>query len=385
LWVFNFLQIGTQTEIANLVGRRDHAGAAEVGALALLLSGLFGGGLALVLVPAAPWIARGMGAQGTVVGDAALYLSIRAAGAPAVLMTVAAFGALRGAQAMGVPVVVAVVVNLLNVVLGAALIFGVGPIRPLGVAGAALAASGSQWVGAIWAVVAMLRRLGRPSRMRLSSAGKLLAVGGDLFVRTGLLNAFVLLATRLATGIGAEAGAAHQGIRQVWIFTAFVLDAFAIVGQSLVGFFLGAGLLAQARRAARLACAWSLGAGLVLSAAMLVAGGALAAGLVPAAARGLFAAPWLVAALAQPLNALAFATDGIHWGAGDYRYLRNAMLVATVVGAVALALVDRAAPGALVQIWLATGLWIFVRAVLGVARIWPGIGRAPLAAPRPLA
>jgi MATE family multidrug resistance protein len=74
-------------------------------------------------------------------------------------------------------------------------------------------------------------------------------------------------------------------------------------------------------------------------------------------------------------------TDGIHWGAGDYRFLRNAMIGATAAGAAILLLaVDRSAPDALTLVWLVTAGWIAVRAVFGVARIWPGIGAAPLRA-----
>ncbi len=47
----------------------------------------------------------------------------------------------------------------------------------------------------------------------------------------------------------------------------------------------------------------------------------------------LWGAPAVVVSLAallfQPINAFAFATDGIHWGTGDFRYLRNAMLGAS--------------------------------------------------------
>ena len=49
------------------------------------------------------------------------------------LSTERSYNALRGAQAMRAPLVVAVVVNLLNAILCAALVFGIGPIAPLGV------------------------------------------------------------------------------------------------------------------------------------------------------------------------------------------------------------------------------------------------------------
>ena len=61
---------------------------------------------------------------------------------------------------------------------------------------------------------------------------------------------FIVLATRTATRIGADAGAAHQAIRQVWLLTALVLDAYAATAQSLVAYFLGANHVQLARRVA---------------------------------------------------------------------------------------------------------------------------------------
>jgi MATE family multidrug resistance protein len=100
--------------------------------------------------------------------------------------------------------------------------------------------------------------------------------------------------------------------------------------------------------------------------------------LVPETAVTVFVAAWLVSAVAQPVNSLAFATDGIHWGTGDYGYLRNAMILATAAGAVGLAILDLTAIDALSRVWWVTSLWIFVRGLLGMLRIWPGIGRSPL-------
>jgi MATE family multidrug resistance protein len=207
---------------------------------------------------------------------------------------------------------------------------------------------------------------------------KLFQIGRDLFVRTGLLTAFFIFTTRAATRIGADAGAAHQAIRQVWAFTALFLDAFAITGQSLIGYFLGPGRLEQARRVARLVCVWSLATGIFLSAGMLLGQSWIMRLLLPPSATKIFFSAWLVAVISQPINALAFATDGIHWGTGDFRFLRNVMIAATTFGAAAIYLLDETASGALTWIWLITALWITLRAALGMVRIWPGIGHTPL-------
>jgi MATE family multidrug resistance protein len=203
-------------------------------------------------------------------------------------------------------------------------------------------------------------------------------VGRDLFLRTGLLTLFLLLATRAATRLGAEPGAAHQAVRQVWLLTALALDAWAAAAQSLVAYFLGAGLAPLARRVAAVACGWSVATGVALGALMLLGENAVADLLVPAPARVAFAGAWLVLALAQPVNALSFATDGIHWGTGDYRYLRNAMFVATAVGLALLSVFPGSGQGALTRIWLVTLVWVAVRAALGALRVWPGVGNAPL-------
>ena len=99
--------------------------------------------------------------------------------------------------------------------------------------------------------------------------------------------------------------------------------------------------------------------------------------LVPPAAWSVFFPAWLAAVLIQPINALAFVTDGIHWGTGDFRYLRNVVMLATVTGALGLMLINTDAPHALTWVWVATNVWIGVRAFFGVVRIWPGIGRSP--------
>jgi len=381
LWVFNFLGIGTQTEVARALGTGDRARARDANGLALALAAAIGVGIVLVSWPLLDAAADFMSDDPAVRSATVAYLAIRLLGAPATLVVMVAFGALRGMQDMRTPLWIAAASNAANVALDPLLIFGHGPVPALGVAGAAWATTATQWAAAAGALVAVHRRLGLPARIHPRQAGALLVVGRDLFFRTGSLLLFLVLATRVATQIGSEAGAAHQAIRQTWLLTALVLDAYAATSQSLVAWFLGAGRRDLARRVAAVACGWGVGTGAALTLTMLAGTTAVAHLLVPVTARDVFAAAWIVCALAQPLNALSFVTDGIHWGTGDYRFLRNAMIGATAAGAAILLLaVDRSAPDALTLVWLVTAGWIAVRAVFGVARIWPGVGAAPLRA-----
>jgi MATE family multidrug resistance protein len=373
-WVFNFLGIGTQTEVAQALGRHENQKAADIGSLAILLA--LGGGMVLIVVcfPALPLISQLMGAQDAVHGHALAYMQLRLLGAPAVLVTIAAFGILRGLQDMRSPLIIAVGVNALNILLDYLLIFGAGPIPAWGVRGAALASSISQWLGAMCVLWMVHRQLGLSCRLHARDMLKLLRIGRDLFIRTGVLTAFLLLTTRAATQMGPEAGAAHQAIRQFFIFAALFLDAFAVAGQSLVAYFKGAEQFIVVKQVAWIVCLWSLLTGILLAAGMWAGRSFFVQWLVPDTAASVFLMSWLVSACFQPLNALAFATDGIHWGTGDFAYLRNMMLLATLAGGVAILSLKEMQPDNLVKIWMITGAWVGLRAVFGVIRIWPGYG-----------
>lgn len=377
-WIFNFLAIGTQTNVAQSLGQQRRAQATSVTSLALVFS--LAAGLLLILSGwlIAPWVASLLGARDVVLDQAVIYMRIRLLGAPAVIMTLTAFGALRGMQDMRAPLWIALTVNAANIVLDALIIPGWGPFPALGIVGAAAASVAAQTIGAVWAVVIVVKRLGWASDLPLEQVRSLLRIGGDLFIRTGSLTFYLLLTTRVATQIGVEAGAAHQAIRQFWIFAALGLDALAITAQSLVGYFIGSRWVLQARRVAAYACTWGALLGVFIGLLMWLGRQPTADLLVPLEAQAVFLLPWLAAAIVQPLNALAFVTDGIHWGTGDFPYLRNAVLVATAVGTILLLLIPIGEPKAVLWIWLATAVWILIRAVFGLIRIWPAIGAAPL-------
>jgi MATE family multidrug resistance protein len=373
LWVFNFLAVGSQTQVAQADGAGDRERAAEIAGLALALAVILGAAVAALVFFAAAPLAELMGATGELRDEAVTYLRVRAAASPFWLVTLVCFGTLRGLQDMRVPMWIAIGVNGLNAGLDPLLIFGAGPIPAFGVGGAAAATAISQAIGGVVSAAIVWRRLGI-RRPRAGDLGRLLAIGRDMFIRTGLLTLFLVLATRAATRLGDGEAAAHQAIRQVWMFTALFLDAFAITAQSLVGYFVGAGDVAEARRVAATALRWSIGIGVVLGAGLLAATDAVAWALVPDGAVDLFAGAWVIACVSQPINAVSFATDGIHWGTGDFGFLRTAMIAATGAGAIGLALLSTSLPA----VWAVTAGWIAIRAGLGALRVWPGIGAAPL-------
>ena len=373
-WMFNFLGIGTQTEVAQRYGKGESEGTGRILSLALLLSAAFGVLIILTIGPTAAWLAELLGASGAVQENAVLYIRIRLFGAPAVLLTLAIFGALRGMQDMRSPLWIALGLNILNILLDWLFIFGRGPFPAMGVSGSALASTVSQWLGALVGLLLVYRKIGLSAKFNLQEATKILQVGGDMFVRTGVLNLFLAFTTRVANNLGADAGAAHQVIRQVWVFTALALDAYASTVQSLVGYFIGEGSVALAKNVVRVANYWSTGTGFLLGFLMWASRAFIIQLFVPPTSVNIFLSAWIISSISQPINSIAFLTDGAHWGTGDFRYLRNAMAIASGLGIAALWLLESAGRPTLFWVWLIIAIWNSLRAFFGWIRIWPGIG-----------
>ena len=378
MWLFNFLSVGSQTEMSQASGQKQLDQGKRFGSLALIFATIIGLALTITAVIFAPALATIMGASDIVHDHAVTYIRFRAFGSPAVLITMTSFGILYGLADMRSPLLIAITVNALNILLDGLLIFGAGPVPAMGVAGAAIASTISQWSGVFLCGYSVHRRMGFTSQVKINDVKKLLNIGRDMFIRTGLLTLFLLLATRSATKLGADAGAAHQAVRQVWVFTNLFLDASAITAQSIIGYYFGSGNIFNARKIAKMVSYLSIMIGIALMTVMLSGTSLIAAILVPPSALFLFYPAWKISAILQPVAALAFITDGIHWGTGDFRFLRNAVFFATLLSIVGLLLMELSNSSSLTVIWWIIGGWVVIRSGLGTLRIWPGTSGSPL-------
>ena len=79
-----------------------------------------------------------LGPGAAVAHEAEAYLRVALLGVTPLLLMLAATGVLRGLQDTRTPLVVAVAGNVVNLVLNVVLVYGVGPLPGLGIAGSAL-------------------------------------------------------------------------------------------------------------------------------------------------------------------------------------------------------------------------------------------------------
>jgi multidrug resistance protein, MATE family len=161
--------------------------------------------------------------------------------------------------------------------------------------------------------------------------------------------------------------------------TAYILDGFAFAAESLVGQAVGARAAARLSRAVRLTSLWGVGGAVVLAAGFGVAGGPAidlmtTAPDLQAKARDFL--PWVVAAPVVGIASWMF--DGIFIGATRTREMRDAMLGAVLLYALALWLLWGFGNHGL---WAALMVLNAARGVL-MAAYYPRIPES-LGAPRP--
>jgi putative MATE family efflux protein len=366
--IFNFLAYSTTGAVARQVGAGNRRAAAEQGIDGFWLAAGLGVALTVLGLALSPVIVDAMGASTRVHPFADTYLRISIIGAPALLITLAGAGYLRGLQDTRTTLVIAVAANAFNLLIEVVLVYGLD----LGIAGSAWGTVLAQF-GAALAYIAVTARNVRleHASVRPQAAGirATAGVGGRVVVRTGSLLAAFLAATAIASRIGDDDVAAHQIAFQVFLFLGLSLDAIAIAGQAMIGRFLGADDAGEARAAARRMIEWGVAVGLVFGVLLAV----LRAAIVPLFTpdpdvQTLALQVLLIVAAMQPLNAVVFVLDGILIGAGDVTYLAVAMLVATLgvfaPAAAAVLVLD----GGLVWLWGALTLWMGARFIGMAAR-----------------
>lgn len=360
--VFIFLAYGTTAAVGRLLGAGRHREAARNAVQSLWLAMVMGVVLAAAIVVLSRPALILLGGEGDVLRFGLRYLRISAFGLPAMLLTLAGVGYLRGQQDTVRPLVVAIVTAVGNLVLELVLIYRFD----FGVGASALSTVIMQWLGAVAYLVWIARtvRVHQASLRPDAAVIRSLAVaGGDLFVRTSSLRGSVMVAAAVAARIGDDDLAAHQIVFEVWALFALGLDSIAIAGQAIVANRLGAGDTSAARRSADRMIEIGLMFG-VATALIVVISRPWVPQIfsddpaVTSLAAFLF---WFLAAH-QPVNGLVFTLDGLLIGAGDLRFLAVAMAGAASVFIV-LALAVAALGVGIGWLWAALTVFMVVRAV----------------------
>jgi MATE family multidrug resistance protein len=328
--------MGLDTVVSQAVGASRHDDARRLLSAGLRLA-LLTGCLCTLVAIASPLVLIWADVNAEVAEEARVYLDLRAFGIVPYLLSIA-LRSYFAAHNITRPLVTAVVLgNIVNALLDLVLIYGLGPIPPLGVAGAAIATVSVQIaIVALYFVGA--RSLDRGERRPPSTRADLiqvvrygLPVGGHLFAEIGIFT----LATVLAAHMGKVPAAGHSISLFLSSFTFSVAMGIGAATTVRVGHAIGAGDRDLARRRGVLGLKIGLGVMSVFAAVFVFAAGPLARAFTADATVLAATVPLMqIAALFQLSDGTQAIAAGALRGIGDARVT----FIGNVVGHYAIGL-----------------------------------------------
>jgi putative MATE family efflux protein len=356
-----FLSYGTTARSARFFGAGDRASAVAEGVQATWLALGFGALIVVVVQIVAVPLVSVLAAGSDITGAALPWVRIAIVGVPAILISAAGNGWMRGVQDTGRPLRYVVLGFAVSAVLCPLLVYGWLGMPRLELAGSAIANLVGQWMAAVLFLRSLFDE--RVSlRIQPAVLRAQVVMGRDLMLRTIAFQACFVSAGAVAARFGAAAVAAHQVVLQLWNFLALVLDSLAIAAQSLVGAALGAGQLAHAK-----SVAWRVTIFSTLAAALLAGIFAVGASVFPSAFTSdrsvldAIGVPWWFMVAQLPIAGIVFALDGVLLGAGDAKFMRNATLISALVGFLPLIWLSLAFGWGLVGIWSGLSTFMVLR------------------------
>ncbi|CAL4989941.1 unnamed protein product [Urochloa decumbens] len=287
------------------------------------------------------------------------FLTLRAYGAPPIIVALAAQGAFRGFLDTKTPLYAVGAGNLLNAILDAVLIFPLG----LGVSGAALATVSSEYLTAFVLLWKLNNEVDLFSWNIIGDGViRYLKSGGLLIGRTIAVLLTLTLSTSLAAREGPVPMAGYEICLQIWLTISLLNDALALAGQALLASEYAKGNYKQARVVLYRILQVGGVTGVVLAATLFIGFGSLSLLFTddPAVLDVAQSGVWFVT-ISQPVNAVAFVADGLYYGVSDFAYAAYSMIFAGAVSSVFLLI---AAPKfGLGGIWAGLTLFMSLRAI----------------------
>ncbi|KAJ1415625.1 Polysaccharide biosynthesis protein, C-terminal domain [Sesbania bispinosa] len=292
------------------------------------------------------------------------FLSLRAFGAPAVVLSLALQGIFRGFKDTKTPVICLGVGNLSAVFLFPLLMYHF----QLGVTGAAISTVLSQYIGTLLMIWCLNKRAELlPPKMGDLQFGSYIKSGGFLLGRTLAVLSTMTLGTSMAARHGPVAMAAHQICMQVWLAVSLLTDALAASGQALIASSLSRHEYRAVKEITNFVLRIGLLTGICLTAILGASFGSLATVFTQdSEVLQIVRTGVLFVSASQPFNALAYIFDGLHYGVSDFPYAAFSMML---VGAVSSAfLVFVPSLFGLQGVWLGLSLFMALRVVAGSVR-----------------
>ena len=332
--IFSFMRAGTTGFTAQAYGANDRCEIAYSLYRSLCIA-LIATVLVLSLQNVVEWLSmKLLHGSDEVLTYTATYFRVRIWAAPAVLCLYAFNGWYIGMQNTTIPMVIAILTNVVNIVLSVVFVNFMG----MGVSGVALGTVIAQYCGLITAIVFLFakfrHRLIPIRRVLLLQSDKLkrfFQVNADFMIRSILLVLSIAFFNNQSAKLGDDILAVNMILMQFFYIFSYFTDGFAYAGEALVGRFTGAHDRIQLRQTVKLLFLW----GFIIALPFTVF-----YALFPDWFIGLVSDQPEIIPMAQPYHVYlaaiplitfaAFLWDGVYIGATAARAIRNTMLISAI-------------------------------------------------------
>ncbi len=385
-WLFGFLRMGTTGITAKAFGAGNDQDVRKVLTRALFLGVVIGLLLVVVQTPLLKGLEDVIGAEDRVASLVGKYFSICIWEAPSMLATMAISGWFVGMQSTVWPMVIAISVNVINILASLLYVYVFG----MGFVGIAYGTLTANWAGLAVAMIAVVRF--RKGEKIFSGVADVFSGGGlgsffkvnvNLFFRSACITAVSLGVTAAGARLGAMTLAVNAVLMQFFTLFSFFTDGFAFSAEALTGRYCGAHDKAMLRKSVKYVLLW----GCVMAAAfslLYIAGYGIITDLltddegVREGVRVMRLWIWLL----PVVSVWAFVYDGFYVGITATGHMLAATLAATAVFFIMVSLIPAGSVANAITVsdkllWNAFLSYLLIRGGF-LAAMWPTTRKAAM-------
>lgn len=334
-WGFSFLRMSTSGFTAQAYGEKENAKSINILARALLVVAA-ASILILTLQTPIAWASfKIIGGSADVETLARNYFSIRVWGAPAALSLFVFSGWFLGMQNARYPMIIAIAVNVVNIILSVIFVFALN----MNSNGVALGTAISQYVGLAIALIlfnkkyrGLLKDISQKAITDVKLLVEFFKVNTDIFIRTFCIILVFTFFTSKSASINDTVLAVNSLLIQLLLFFSFFIDGFAYAGEALVGKYIGSNSISKLRKVVKLLFIWGFGLALAFT-LLYLPGINVILKLLTSQTDVIESAqtflPWVI--LVPVASFASFIWDGIYIGATASKAMRNTLLISTFV------------------------------------------------------
>ena len=333
-WGFGFLRMGTSGLTAQAFGAGNDKEMSLVFGRAMLVGFLAGAGIILLQLPIEFVSFYLMDGSTEVESLASSYYFIRIWAAPATIGLYAFTGWFLGMQNSRYPMIIAITVNILNVLLNYLFVFQFNMSSD----GVALGTVIAQYSGLVLAILLFLKSyrkylkyLSFRDMMQWEPLKHFFMVNKDIMIRTIMLLFVFAYFTSESARMSNTILAINTLLLQYLFVFSYFIDGYAHAAEALTGKFIGAGDKVQLKKITRYLFLWGISLSIPFMLAYLFAGDRLLFILTDNTGLILQSAPYMYWVALLPLVSFAaFIWDGIYTGATATVTMRNTMIFSSL-------------------------------------------------------